>query len=149
MTKWDSVNPDGSTENEIGTTSSTVTGMIPRMKLSLEGSYAMPNNFFSGSVIYNWQSHGTDVCGTLDQDDLGNCAAGISPPKVKAYGTVDLQGVINPTKAMSATVGLKNAFNTKPPYVNGAGGAFQSGYDPTYVAPHGRFWYVSATLRFQ
>ena len=75
--------------------------------------------------------------------------AGISPPKVKAYGTVDLQGVINPTKAMSATVGLKNAFNTKPPYVNGAGGAFQSGYDPTYVDPHGRFWYVSATLRFQ
>jgi iron complex outermembrane receptor protein len=149
MTKWDSVNPDGSRENEIGTTSSTVTGMIPRVKLSLEGSYAMPNNFFSGSVIYNWQSHGTDVCGTLDQDDLGNCAAGISPPKVKAYGTVDLQGVFNPTKTFSGTVGLKNAFNTKPPYVNGAGGAFQSGYDPTYVDPHGRFWYVSATLRFQ
>ena len=56
---------------------------------------------------------------------------------------------INPSKMMSATVGLKNAFNTKPPYVNGAGGAFQSGYDPTYVDPHGRFWYVSATLRFQ
>jgi iron complex outermembrane receptor protein len=149
MTKWDSVNPDGSRESEIGTTSSTVTGMIPRVKLSLEGSYAMPNNFFSGSVIYNWQSHGTDVCGTLDQDDLGNCAAGITPPKVKAYGTVDLQGVFNPTKTFSGTVGLKNAFNTKPPYVNGAGGAFQSGYDPTYVDPHGRFWYVSATLRFQ
>jgi iron complex outermembrane receptor protein len=149
MTKWDSVNPDGSRDNQIGTTSSTVTGMIPRVKLAIEGSYAMPNNFASGSIIYNWQSHGTDVCGVLDQDDFGNCAAGISPPKVKAYGTVDLQGVVNPTKNLSATVGLKNAFNTKPPYVNGAGGAFQSGYDPTYVDPHGRFWYVSGTLRFQ
>lgn len=149
MTKWDSVNPDGSRENAIGTTSSTVTGMIPRVKLAIEGSYTMPNNFASGSITYNWQSHGTDICGVFDQDDFGNCQAGIAPPKVKAYGTVDLQGVINPTKNLSATLGLKNAFNTKPPYVNGAGGAFQSGYDPTYVDPHGRFWYVSGTLRFQ
>jgi iron complex outermembrane receptor protein len=148
QTKWDTVNPDGSTENEIGKTSSTVTGMIPRVKLSVEGSYMSPGGVFGGSVIYNWQSHGTDVCGTLDQDDLGNCAEGFSPPRVKSYGTTDLQVVWNPAKLFTGTLGVKNAFNTTPPYVNGAGGAFQSGYDPTYVDPHGRFWYASGTVRF-
>jgi len=148
QTKWDTVNPDGSKESSIGKTSSTTAGFVPRMKLSTELSYALPSNVLSGSLIYNWQSHATDICGSLDQDDLGNCAAGISPPRVKAYGTLDLQGVWNPTKMFTITAGVKNVGNTKPPYVNGAGGAFQASYDPTYVDPHGRFWYGSATMRF-
>jgi iron complex outermembrane receptor protein len=146
--KWDSINPDGSRESEIGKTSSTVTGMIPRLKLANQLSYRAPGGQFEGTVIYNWQSGGTDICGSLDQDDLGNCAPGIAPPHVRSYGTTDLQVKWDPIKMFSATVGVKNAFNTTPPYVNGAGGAFQSGYDPTYVDPRGRFWYVSGTVRF-
>ncbi len=148
QTKWDTVNPDGSKDSSIGKTSGTANGFVPRMKLSTELSYALPSNVLAASVIYNWQSHATDICGTLDQDHLGNCAAGITAPRVRSYGTFDLQAVWNPTKMFTGTFGVKNLTNGKPPYVNGAGGAFQAGYDPTYVDPHGRFWYASTTVRF-
>ena len=148
QTKWDTVNPDGSKDSSIGKTAATASGFVPRMKISTELSYALPSNVLAASVIYNWQSHATDICGSVDQDKLGNCKATITAPRVRSYGTADLQAVWNPTKSFTGTVGVKNVSNSKPPYVNGNGSAFQAGYDPTYVDPHGRFWYASTTVRF-
>ena len=148
QTKWDNVNPDGSKSSQIGLTSSSTAGFTPRVKLTTEGTYRTPGGVYEFTAIYNWQSGAHDVCGNEDQDDFGNCAAGFSPPKVKSYGTADFQVKWDPSKMFTGSFGVKDAFQAKVPYVNGAGGAFQGGYDPTYVDPHGRFWYTSATVRF-
>lgn len=144
--KWDSVNPDGSTKSSLGTTSSTVAGAIPRVKTSFTGGWS--NGPVVTSVSINWQSKLTDICGNQAQDDFGDCAPGFTPPKVPSYTTVDLFAQYNGIKGLALSLGLKNAFDQKPPYVNGAGGAFQSGYDPTWVDPRGRYVYVTAKYKF-
>ena len=154
-TKFDTVNPDGSRSTNIALTSSTAPGFTPRVKLTNELTYRTPDSHFEATAIYNWQSSAHDICGSLDQDDFGNCAlipggggARYAEPKVKSYGTTDFQLKWDPTKMLSGSFGVKDAFNAKVPYVNGSGGAFQAGYDPTYVDPHGRFWYASTTVHF-
>ena len=146
--KFDTVNPDGSHSSNVATTSSTAPGFTPRVKLTNQLSYRTPDGKFEGTAIYNWQSGAKDICGSLDQDDFGNCVSGVSAPRVHTYGTTDFQLKWDPTKMFTGVVGVRDAFNAKVPYVNGAGGAFQGGYDPTYVDPHGRFWYASTTVRF-
>ena len=52
--------------------------------------------------------------------------------------------------ALALTVGIKNLFNQDPPYTNSGGQvSFQSGYDPQYADPRGRFIYLTATYTFQ
>jgi iron complex outermembrane receptor protein len=148
QTKWETVNVDGTTSSAIGQTSSTSPGVIPRMRVNATASYRTPGGQFQGSVTYNWQSGFTDICGNLDQNDNGGCADGFTAPKVRPYTTTDMQLGWNPTKAFSGTFGVRNIFGNQPPYVNASGGAFQASYDPTYVDPHGRFFYVAGTVRF-
>ena len=141
------VNPDGSVVNQINTTSTATEGVTPRVKLANELSWRAPSGVLELTAIYNWQSGGTDQCGN-EIEDNGACPAGTAAPKYRAYGTADFQAKWDPVKAFTGTIGVKDAFQAKVPYVNGNGGAFQGGYDPTYVDPHGRFWYASATYRF-
>ncbi len=145
--KDEAVNPDGSIENQINTTSSTSVGVTPRVKLANEVSWRAPSGVLELTGIYNWQSGGNDQCGNLIEDNSA-CPAGVSAPKYRSYGTADFQAKWDPIKSFTGTIGVKDAFQAKVPYVNGNGGAFQGGYDPTYVDPHGRFWYASATVRF-
>jgi iron complex outermembrane recepter protein len=146
MSTWKSQNPDGSFENGLATTDLNITGFIPRMRHTISLTWDVPN--WSAGLQYNWQSGGTDVCGNLLQDDFGNCPPG-SNPKFGAYETTDVQlkysGLM---KGLGLTVGIRNLFDKTPPYVNGAGGAFQAGYDPTYVDPRGRFLYFNIGYKF-
>jgi iron complex outermembrane receptor protein len=147
-TKNETVNPDGSTTNNIGVSSAATPGIIPRVRAQAIFSYRLPSKVLETSVTYNWQSGFTDICGSLDQDDFGNCAPGIEPPKVRPYATTDFQMKWDPTKSFTGTFGVKNVFGNQPPYTIGTGSAFQAGYDPTYVDPHGRFFYVAGSVRF-
>lgn len=68
--------------------------------------------------------------------------------KVGAYSLWDLTGAWQATSALSLRVGVKNLFNTSPPYSQQAW-FFLSGYDPSYTDPRGRFAYVSAQYTFR
>ena len=67
--------------------------------------------------------------------------------KVGAYSLWDLTGSWAATKAVTLRAGVKNLFDTSPPFSQQAW-FFLSGYDPSYTDPRGRFVYLSAQYRF-
>jgi iron complex outermembrane receptor protein len=68
--------------------------------------------------------------------------------RVKAYSLWDVQGTWQATPALSLRAGVKNLLDTPPPFSNQAY-FYLSGYDPSYTDPRGRFYYLSASYRFQ
>jgi iron complex outermembrane recepter protein len=144
--KWASENPDGTFSNAINSSSSAVTGVIPRFKYNATAS--LTRGAWTGTVGFNWQNSYADICGNLVQDDFGNCPEGFVG-KVGAYETWDIQAKYAGVRNLSVVLGIKNLFDRDPPYVNGSGGAFQSGYDPTYVDPRGRYFYGTLTYKFR
>ncbi|MET3138824.1 iron complex outermembrane receptor protein [Undibacterium sp. GrIS 1.2] len=66
---------------------------------------------------------------------------------VKAYSVWAITGSYNGFKNLSLTAGVKNLFNTNPPFTN-QGVTFQQGYDPHFTNPLGRALYVRATYKF-
>ena len=145
MDKWKSQNPDGTWSNDLGETSGSVAGYIPRLRHST--TLTWESGAWGVAATYNWQSGATDQCGNLLQDDFGNCA----PQDLRragSYETIDAQVKWTGIKNVALTLGARNLLDRDPPYVNASGGAFQSGYDPTYVDPRGRFVYLTATYKF-
>jgi iron complex outermembrane receptor protein len=145
MSKWDSQNPDGTWSGNIGTTSAAVSGFIPRFRNTTTANLNV--GAWDFTTVYNWQSGARDVCGNLLQDDFGNCPVG-SNPDTSAYETIDLQVKYAAFKGFVVAAGVRNLLDKDPPYVNGSGGAFQAGYDPTYVDPRGRFAYLNVNYKF-
>jgi iron complex outermembrane recepter protein len=145
MSTWKTQNPDGSYENAIGTTSAAVSGFIPRIRHSTSLTWSVSD--WAITSTYNWQSRADDICGNLLQDDFGDCPAGFVL-KTKPYETMDAQVEYSGIKGLGIALGVRNLFDADPPYVNGAGGAFQSGYDPTVGDPRGRFAYVNLKYKF-
>ncbi|XHS78095.1 TonB-dependent receptor [Burkholderiaceae bacterium UC74_6] len=78
--------------------------------------------------------------------DNGNGTV-VAANRVKAYSLWDLTGGWEVTKSITVRAGVKNLFNTSPPFSNQAY-FFISGYDPSYTDPRGRFMFVSATAKF-
>jgi len=97
-------------------------------------SLNLANSFYSG---YTDQNSAIDT-------DTGTVVA---RNKVKAYSLWDLSGGWDATKALSLRAGIKNLFDTSPPFSNQAY-FFISGYDPSYTDPRGRFFYLSGSYRF-
>ena len=143
--KWEIKNPDGSVENRLGKTSSSITGTISRLRNVTTLTWQAGK--WTTALTHNWQAGVNDLCGNLLQDDFGNCPAGTSP-KTPDYVTIDLQTRFEGIRNMAVTVGIKNLTDEAPPFVNGAGGAFQSGYDPTYGDPRLRFIYATVSYKF-
>ena len=71
----------------------------------------------------------------------------VAKNRVKAYSLWDLSGSYEFSKALRLRAGVQNLFDTSPPFSNQAY-YFISGYDPSYTDPRGRFFYVSATYKF-
>jgi iron complex outermembrane receptor protein len=52
-------------------------------------------------------------------------------------------------KSTELRAGVRNLFDRDPPYSNAGGQtSFQTGYDPVYADPRGRFFYAGLTYRF-
>jgi len=51
-------------------------------------------------------------------------------------------------KNLKLSFGIRNLFDKNPPYTNGGGNYFQTGYDPGYSDPRGRTFLLSATYKF-
>ncbi len=67
--------------------------------------------------------------------------------KVKSYTLADLSVTWSGFKHTKFTVGLKNLFDTKPPFSN-QGTVFQQGYDPRLTDAYGRTLLLRASLSY-
>jgi iron complex outermembrane receptor protein len=83
------------------------------------------------------------LAGYTDQTIIGK-----DDRKVSAYSLWDLTGAWAVTPALTLRAGVKNLFDTSPPFSQQAW-FFLSGYDPSYTDPRGRYAYVSAQYRFK
>lgn len=70
------------------------------------------------------------------------------PRKVSEYSLWDLAGSWNPNKKFTLRAGVKNLFDTEPPFSNQSY-YFLSTYDPTYTDPRGRYFYASVSYSFK
>ena len=68
--------------------------------------------------------------------------------QVKAYTLVDISGTWSGMKNLAVTLGVKNLFDTKPPFSN-QGTVFQKGYDPRYADAVGRAYMLRAAYNFR
>ena len=61
--------------------------------------------------------------------------------------SIDLSFTGKPIKAVSVTAGVKNLFDTDPPFSNQSTRS-QRGYDPRYTDPLGRTLFVRGSYTF-
>jgi iron complex outermembrane receptor protein len=137
--RYDTQNPDGTFSPQVGNlNNATSGGVIPRWKTyqAVNWAYGPLDMTFA----LNWQSSYTDVPGSLMDTPVFR--------RVGAYEIYDLQGTYAFTKNLRFTLGVKNLFDRDPPYTN-QGFSFQSGYDPQYADPRGRFVYARVNYQFQ
>jgi iron complex outermembrane receptor protein len=138
--KNDASNPDGTFANGIDQANTATGGLIPRLKTYLSVNWA--RGPWNATLAYSWQG-GYGDAGNSPNFDLPQRQVG-------AYEIFDGQVQYAGIKDLELTLGIKNLFNRPPPYSNNGGQAsFQSGYDPQYVDPRGRFIYLTATYRFK
>ena len=160
--KYDLTTIDGTVQHSVGRTTDpsdsainaiTNGGLIFRWKhaLTVNWNYAA----YGLALTQNYQSSYRDAPPAIDDCDPSDYTPPDAPPavcatgrKVTSFSTYDLQGEYSGWKNLSLRLGLKNIFNRQPPAVTTNGTYFQTGYDPTYYDPHGRFVYGSATYKF-
>ena len=100
------------------------------------------------TLSQNFQSAYTDLLGTFEDPTDPACAC--VNRTVKYYATYNFQTAFTGFKGWKLTAGIRNLLNTDPPYTNAGGqNYFQSGYDPGYVDPRGRFFYASVAYKFK
>jgi iron complex outermembrane receptor protein len=86
--------------------------------------------------------------GYRDQNDATTVVGGPSfYGNVKPYTLVDLSGTYKFSKATAVTLGVKNLFDTDPPFSNQSTRS-QRGYDPRYTDATGRAYFVRAAYGF-
>ncbi|MBB5020114.1 iron complex outermembrane receptor protein [Chitinivorax tropicus] len=101
---------------------------------------------FSNTFTINYKS------GYWDQpQDVDNLATGQTynlTRYVAGYRTYDWQTRYAGIKSLELTFGIKNMFNTRPPFTVKTQGGHQLGFDNRYTDPLGRTFYGSASYKF-
>ena len=160
--KYDLTTIDGTVQHSVGRTtdpSDSAINAITNGGLVFRWKHALTVNWkYAGyglALTQNYQSSYRDAPPAIDDCDPSDYTPPAAPPavcstgrRVTAVATYDLQGEYSGLKNLTFRLGLKNIFNRQPPAVTTNGTYFQTGYDPTYYDPHGRFIYGSATYRF-
>ena len=96
---------------------------------------------WSTSLTQNYQTGYNDVRTPLQP-------AAVPTRKVASYTTYDTQIAYSGIKDVKLMLGVKNLFDTNPPYTN-YGGGFVGGYDLSYIDVRGRFVYLTAGYTFK
>jgi len=128
---------DGSFLSAISTAYQQVaTGITPRWKsyVALNWSYGP----WGATLGNSYQTGYIDV--NTDNND--------NQRRVGSLSLWDLQGTYAGFKNTTLTLGVKNLFDTNPPFTN-SNLTFQSGYDPSYYDPRARFVYGSIRYAFK
>ena len=146
FTQYDTENPDGSFTGGIDQINANTGGVVPRWKHYLSLNWT--RGPWSATLAQNFQKSYHDLPGTNeDTDPTSN--PGFQPRRVGSYITYDAQASYAGIERLKLTLGVRNLFDRDPPYTNSGGQvSFQSGYDPQYADPRGRFVYVRATYAF-
>ena len=160
--KYDLTTIDGTVQHSVGRTTDptdsainavTNGGLIFRWRhaLTLNWKYAA----YGLALTQNYQSGYRDAPPAINDCDPTDYTPPDAPPlichtgrRVSSFQTYDLQGEYDGVKNMSLRLGVKNLFNRQPFPVTTNGIYFQTGYDPTWYDPHGRFVYASASYKF-
>jgi len=160
--KYDLTTIDGTVQHSVGRTTDPTDSAINAVTnggLIFRWRHALTVNWKYGAyglaLTQNYQSGYRDAPPAINDCDPGDYTAPDAPPeichtgrRVSSFQTFDLQGEYDGVKNLSLRLGLKNMFNRQPFPVTTNGIYFQTGYDPTWYDPHGRFVYASATYKF-
>jgi iron complex outermembrane receptor protein len=109
-------------------------GPVFRNQFSVSAQWTMGQ--WAAGAVTHYKSAYTD-------QDVGQAVL----DKVGSYQTWDLYGSWSPSKQMTLTLGVRNAFDKKPPHSEQAA-TFQVGYDPRFADPLLRTFYVRGTYKF-
>jgi iron complex outermembrane receptor protein len=131
-------NPDGSYTSGLDRAVRAGGGVVPRWQHT--ASVTWVHGPWDATVAQRYQKAYQDQLATFDP-------AGTAPRNVGDYTLYDLQGGWTLNKKTKLTLGVKNIFNTDPPYTN-AGGQFAAGFDQSYADVRGRFVYGQARYAF-
>ncbi len=112
----------------------SVDGVVSRFRYNLTAAYA--HGPWDLSLTQNFQKRYHDALSSVTQ----------VPRYVRAYDTLDGQLSFAGMRNCKVTLGVKNLFNTAPPYANYGASAnnFIGGYDVSYGDPLQRFVYLRA-----
>lgn len=141
--RYDTSNPDGTIEPGVDLVNTSTGGVVPRWKHYLALDWTRGS--WGATIAQNWQKSYYDIPGTFqDPDDPG-----YTPRIVGAYETYDAQVSYSGFDKVKLTLGVRNLFDRDPPFSNAGGQtSFQTGYDPEYGDPRGRFFYGSVSYSF-
>lgn len=154
MLNSDFINPGSDWESSIGrfdTNNNVVSRLITRIATTWKQS-----NHFSHTLAMNYKSGYHDMELTAGAFAIRKVNADGSlgdyvgmKRDVDSFTTFDWQTRYDYSKALSLTAGVKNLFNTDPPFsVRTKGGGNQSGFDARYASALGRQIYVTGNYRF-
>jgi len=137
FSKFDVQNPDGSFTGGVDAVNTLTGGVVPRWKHHASIDYA--TGPWGVTLGQTWQKGYHDLPPT-----------GTTPlRRVASYALYDLQMRYTGFKSTELRAGVRNLFDRDPPYSNAGGQtSFQTGYDPVYADPRGRFFYAGLTYRF-
>lgn len=160
--KYDLTTIDGTVQHSVGRTTDptdsainavTNGGLIFRWRHALTVNWKYAD--FGLALTQNYQSGYRDAPPASNDCDPTDYTPPDAPPeichtgrRVSSFATYDMQAQYDGVKNLSFRLGLKNLFNRQPFPVTTNGIYFQTGYDPTWYDPHGRFVYASATYKF-
>ena len=143
FTKYVIQNPDGTYTTQLDTANNSTGGVIVRWRHYATASWT--SGPFGLTFAQQFQKNYNDLPGTFE--DPSDPA--FVPRKVSSYPLYHLQGQYTGYKDLTLILGVRNLFDRDPPYTNAGGQTvFQSGYDPLYADPRGRFLYARATYKF-
>jgi iron complex outermembrane recepter protein len=134
---YNTENLDGTFSGNIDLPNGSTGGVIPRWKSYVSVDWSRGD--WDASIAQTYQKGYNDTAGNFD--DPANTR------RVAAYIVYDGQATYTGVKNWKFTLGMRNIFDRDPPYVN-TNAAFQSGYDPQYADPRGRFIYGRVTYAF-
>jgi iron complex outermembrane receptor protein len=111
-------------------------GGVPRWRHTL--TFTLDRGGLAATVSQNWQS------GYFDANPLPDG----SMRRVAPYQVWDAQLAWTLSRELRLTLGVKNLLDRAPPFTNQRD-FFQSGYDPSYADPRGRFWTIMLTASWR
>jgi iron complex outermembrane receptor protein len=143
LSKYETQNPDLSFTNALDTANNSTGGVIVRWRHF--AALTWQAGAWTTTFTEQYQKSYTDLPGTFEDPT----DPAFKPRRVSAYDIYGLQTAYSGVKGLTITVGIRNLFDTPPPYTNAGGQtSFQAGYDPTYADPRGRFFYGRIQYKF-
>ena len=82
-------------------------------------------------------------------DEFGIGPTNSGPPRiVGSQSTWDAYASYKPAQGLTVLFGIRNLFNTNPPFTNSAQGNFAAGYNSLYSNPIMRDFYLNLKYKF-